>query len=200
MARRARKSNTISLAEALALLAEYYPRNLAEEKTLLAMATAASKRRLEYEFDGPRVEGEPTPADVLKRLTGQGGPQLWPTVNWAASSIEYHFNGRRCTLYRFRLVRADVEELLPEPSKPKRKAGPGREQVYPRDVIVAAARRVLARGVPDQKQVYFDQVRNEVPRGTKMPPDDYPTLNRICGHLYDAAKAAKKRKKRVSRV
>lgn len=74
---------------------------------------------------------------------------------------------------------------------PKRKPGPGTERTYNRDLIGAAAARVLARGRPDTKQVYFDQVRAEVPKGTKLPLSDYPTLNRIVGYLWDAGKPPK---------
>ena len=73
-----------------------------------------------------------------------------------------------------------------------RKPGPGTERTYDYDAFTAAADRVLARGRPDTKQVYFDQVRAEVPTGKKLPPeDDNTTLNRIVGHLWDAGKPAK---------
>jgi hypothetical protein len=67
--------------------------------------------------------------------------------------------------------------------KSRRKPGPGAERTYDHCAIVAAAERVLARGRPDLKQVFFDQVRAEMPKGTKMPPRDHPTLDSICGAL-----------------
>jgi hypothetical protein len=73
----------------------------------------------------------------------------------------------------------------------RRKPGPGTRRSLDYDALVAAARRVLARGRPDVKQVFFDQVRAEMPRGRKPPRNDYPTLNEIVGHLWDAGKPAK---------
>jgi len=73
----------------------------------------------------------------------------------------------------------------------KRKPGPGTEQTYDYAALAALANRVLARGRPDTKQVFFDQVRADAPKGLKLPSKDYPTLNRIIGHLWDAGRPSK---------
>jgi hypothetical protein len=78
-----------------------------------------------------------------------------------------------------------IKVVHPTVPASKRKPGPGTEPTYNRAALSAAAGRVLARGRPDTKQVFFDQVRAEVPKGTKLPSKDYPTLNRIVGHLWD---------------
>jgi hypothetical protein len=70
-------------------------------------------------------------------------------------------------------------------ARSKRKPGPGTERTYDYPAIIAAARRALTNGRPDLKKIFFDKVRAEVPKGTKMPSKDYPTLNNICRHLWN---------------
>jgi hypothetical protein len=90
------------------------------------------------------------------------------------------------TLFGIEVVREDIEALR---LKPTRKAGPGAERIYDHAAFIAAAGTVLKRGRPDTKQVFFDQVRAAVPRGTKLPPeDDNTTLNRVVGKLWDTGK------------
>jgi len=87
-----------------------------------------------------------------------------------------------------KVSRAAALALVP---RSKRKAGPGAGRTYDYDALIAAANRVLARGRPDVKQVFFDQVRAEMPKGLKLPRNDYPTLNDIVGHLWDAGRPVK---------
>jgi hypothetical protein len=78
--------------------------------------------------------------------------------------------------------------------KPRRKAGPGRERIYNHEAIKGAGNRVLARGRPDTKALFFEKViaecRTAKPK-IKLPPNidvDDSLLRRVVGKLYDDVK------------
>ena len=78
--------------------------------------------------------------------------------------------------------------------KPRRKAGPGRERIYNHEAITGAGNRVLARGRPDTKALFFEKVIAECRAAKpkiKLPSNidvDDSLLRRIVGKLYDAVK------------
>jgi hypothetical protein len=78
--------------------------------------------------------------------------------------------------------------------KPRRKAGPGRERIYNHEAITGAGNRVLARGRPDTKALFFEKVIAECRAAKpkiKLPSNidvDDSLLRRVVGKLYDAVK------------
>ena len=76
--------------------------------------------------------------------------------------------------------------------KPRRKAGPGRERIYNHETITGAGNRVLARGCPDTKALFFEKVIAECRAAKiKLPPNidvDDSLLRRVVGKLYDDVK------------
>jgi hypothetical protein len=76
--------------------------------------------------------------------------------------------------------------------KPRRKAGPGRERIYNHEAITGAGNRVLARGRPDTKALFFEKIIAECRAAKiKLPPNidvDDSLLRRVVGKLYDDAK------------
>jgi hypothetical protein len=75
--------------------------------------------------------------------------------------------------------------------KPRRKAGPGRERIYNHEAITGAGNRVLARGRPDTKALFFEKVIAECRAAKskiKLPSNidvDDSLLRRVVGKLYD---------------
>jgi len=78
--------------------------------------------------------------------------------------------------------------------KPRRKAGPGRERIYDHEAITGAGNRVLARGRPDTKALFFEKVIAECRAAKpkiKLPSNidvDDSLLRRVVGKLYDVVK------------
>src|SRR5262249_18459328 len=191
MARRSPKTITttwILLSAALALLVDSYrDQELAKRALLGALAAGAVPWRCAG-FEGRREPGDPDSGD-RRFWRERGGNQIHLRVYWEEDSAETWAWRGRYLAFHIELLRKNVRELM---VGPKRRPGPGAERTYDHEAFIAASGRVLARGRPTSKQVYFDQVRAEVPRGTKLPPaDDNTTLNRIVGHLWDDGKPAK---------
>jgi hypothetical protein len=137
---------------------------------------------------GPSASPEPGEARFWRR-TVPGSGLVCLDINWGENRACNRWLGY--IAWGIMVPRAAVEALLG--GRSRRKPGPGAERTYDHDAFIAAAGIVLGRGVPDTKQVFFDQVRAQIPRGKKLPPDDdNTTLNRVVGRLYNAAKSGKK--------
>jgi hypothetical protein len=89
------------------------------------------------------------------------------------------------SVFAIKVSRAAVLRLVPGS---KRKPGPGVEPTYDHAAFIAAANRVLERGKPDTKTLFYEKVRDELRGKTKLPPeDDDSTLRRVVGPLWEAA-------------
>jgi len=105
----AAKSSTVtwvSLSNAVTLLAQHWPRDLAWQKLAGALPDILKK----YDVEGC----DPDLDDIWKRLSGKGGLQRFVRVTWEENWIQYHTKHGRCLVYNIRVAREQVVKLLPK--------------------------------------------------------------------------------------
>jgi hypothetical protein len=115
------------LWDALKLLIKYYPRILAEQMLVRAIAARKVRRKRSSPADETvvtvstqgtaSVSSKATASDlpIWRKLSGEGDDPhvLFPVIHWEESTIEAHWRGRH-RAFRVRVALEDVQQLLPE--------------------------------------------------------------------------------------